>query len=437
MEDSSAKAPEPDDNAAADSVTTSPSKGRNGDLKTGDERLLWGRAAGRCQRCNDDLSRDPVAWRAYNLAENAHIVASSEGGVRGTADESAALADQIENHLLLCRQCHKIIDDKQRGQKLFPTDLLRKLKLDQEALVRRLMDLAKKPQSVAVYISAAVGDARLQPIVINDINMAIVNAGLVPALSHPIHINLLSLLEVETLDSDPEFWIRANRLVRRELEAKVLESSHKRLCEVEHFSLFGMAPIPVLALLGSLIPDTRKAMVFEPIWEEINPGRETLRETIDIEVRQYDRDAATWSWPKERSQPWPLLEYRHLSGPQEQVGGNIAVLCEMSFPTHPELVIAALPDAPLYMLNSSTVSPNIIQAPADVETFMRSFRDLLSHLERVHGHSAHVHVFGTLPVSCAIALGRLQVKGSLPMTVYNLQRNPSRYEPGITPTLGA
>ena len=45
-------------------------KGRNGDLKQGHERLLWGRAGGRCQRCNADVSRDTVGWRAYNLAEN-------------------------------------------------------------------------------------------------------------------------------------------------------------------------------------------------------------------------------------------------------------------------------------------------------------------------------------------------------------------------------
>ncbi|MEW6463548.1 MAG: SAVED domain-containing protein [Pseudomonadota bacterium] len=410
----------------------STSKGRNGDLKSGDERLLWGRAGGRCQRCNADVSRDTVGWRAYNLAENAHIVASANDGVRGDSKQSVELADKIENHLLLCRDCHKIVDDRHRGQKLFPTEALMKLKHDQEALVQRLMGLAKKQQSVAVYISAAVGESRLQPLLIDDINMAIVNAGLVPALNHPIHIDLMSLLDVDTLDSDPEFWVKANRITRRELEAKVLEGTHKKLNQVEHFSLFGVAPIPVLALLGSLIPDTRKAMVFEPIMVEISPGRRPLTEEIAVDVRQYDRDAATWSWPEERNLSAPSFSHHYLSGPHEQIGGDIAVLCELSFPTHENLVRQVLPATPLYKFCAASVNPNLIQAHGDVEGFMRSFRELLIDLERIHGHEAHVHLFGTLPVSCAIALGRVQVKGALPVTVYNLQRNPIRYERGIT-----
>lgn len=430
MEDASAKPPKP--RAKKANLTQPKEKGRNGDLGERDQRLLWGRAAGRCQRCNIDVSRDRLSWRAYNLSENAHITASSINGVRGTREKSAALADRLENHLLLCRDCHKIVDDKRRGEVLFPTDLLLKLKRDQEALVQRLMELAKKPQSVAVFISAAVGQTRLQPPVIDDINMAIVSAGLIPALNHPIHIDLLTLLEVDTFDSGQAFWATARKLIQRKVEAKILEGAHKKLSEVEHFSLFGLAPIPVLALLGSLIPDTRKAMIHEPIWDEINPGREPLGATIDINIHQYDRDPETWCWPEKRRQPSPVFSHLHLAGPTEQQGGDIAVLCELSFHTHLELVEATLPGAPVYHFTTTAITPDIIQAPADVKAFMTAFRQLLIKLERDHGHNAHIHVFGSLPVSCAIALGRIQVKGSLPMTIHNLQRNPSRYEHGLT-----
>lgn len=406
--------------------------GRNGDLKPGDERLLWGRAGGRCQRCNFDLSRDVSGWRAYNLAENAHIVASSQGGVRGDSKQSAVLAESIENHLLLCRNCHKIVDEKHRGEKLFPTKALLKLKHDQEALVRRLMNLAKKPQSVAVYISAAVGESRLQPLAVNDINTAIVNANLVPALSYPIHIDLFSLLDVDALDSTPEFWAIARKKVRNELEAKVLDSAHVKLNQVEHFSLFGLAPIPVLALLGSLIPDTRKAMVFEPYMTELNPDKEPLANEIEAHIRQFDRDKATWSWPEKRTLPEAAFSYQLESDHKEQQGGNVAVLCELSFPTHVQLVRDVLPDAPLYKFAALQVNPNLIQAHVDVETFMTAFRNMLSHIERVHGHNTCVHLFGALPVSCAIALGRIQVKGALPMVLYNRQQNPSRYEYSFT-----
>lgn len=416
----------------ARAVKPSKEKGRNGDLKPGDQRLLWGRAGGRCQRCNLDLSRDQAGWLPYNLAENAHVVASAVAGTRGDDGRSVALANSIENHLLLCRSCHKIIDDKHRGEKLFPTEALMKLKQDHEGLVKRLMDLAKKPQSVAVYISAAVGERRLQPMVVSDINMAIVNANMVPALHHPIHIDLLSLLEIDALDSTPEFWAFASKKISRELEAKVLEGAHVKLNEVEHFSIFGLAPIPVLALLGSLIPDTRKAMHFEPYLAELNPGREPLTDAIEMQVRQYDRDTSTWSWPSQRSLPPPSFSATHYSGPQQQQGGDVAILCEVSFPTHEDLVRAVLPHSPLYKLCASPVNPNLIQAHSDVEVFIQTFRDLLSRIERTHGHEVHVHLFGALPVSCAIALGRVRVKGAPSLAIYNLQKNPTRYAHGIT-----
>lgn len=408
------------------------STGRNGDLKQGDERLLWGRAGGRCQRCNNDVSRDPQGWRAYNLAENAHIVSSSTNAVRGDDQLSLSLADKIENHLLLCRSCHKIIDEKRRGETLFPTKALMQLKHDQETLVQRLMDLLRKPQSVAVYVSAAVGVARLQPLQIDDINMAIVKAGMVPALNHPIHIDLLSLLEVDTLDSDPEFWAKAERLVRRDLEAKILEGTHKKLNQVEHFSLFGIAPIPVLALVGSLIPDTRKAMIFDAASDWIYAERPPLTAAISADARQYHRDAETWSWPVQRDLPVPIFSYSHLSAPVGQVGGDIAVLCELTYPTHETLVRNVLPSAPLYKFESSLVNPNLIQADSDVRAFIKSYREFLIHLERLHGQEARIHLFGTLPVSCSIAIGRVHVKGGVSVTIYNLQRNPDRYEPGIT-----
>lgn len=405
-------------------------KGRQGDLSEVDKRILWGRAGGRCQRCNSDLGIDASGWRPYNLSENAHIVASSINGTRGNTSQSAELADKIDNHLLLCQPCHKVIDDK-FGEKLFPVEALLKLKHDQEALVSRLMDLAKKTQSVAVFICASVGAHRLQPLVVNDINMAIVNAGLVPATRHPIHINLLSLLECDILDSDPAFWETARKKLQRDLEAKILECTHLKLNEVEHFSVFGIAPIPVLALLGSIIPDTRNAMPFEPYYEILNPGKASLQDEIQLEIHQFDRDISSWSWPKQRTLPEPYFKFDIPDASNAAISStDVAILFELSFPAHESLVRDVMAESPTYKFYVDQPDPNIIQSHDDLKNFMRQLRSILNSIERTHGHETHIHVFGSLPVSCAIAIGRVRVKGSLPMTIYNLLKNPTRYVAG-------
>lgn len=105
--------------------------------------------------------------------------------------------------------------------------------------------------------------------------------------------------------------------------------------------------------------------------------------------------------------------------------------CALTFPTHETLARDVLSDSPLYKFSVEHPDPNLIQAHEDVQLFMRQSRELLSHIERSHGHRVHVHVFGTLPVSCSVALGRVRVKGALPITVYNRLNNPGRYVPGV------
>src|SRR5262245_11521783 len=66
------------------------------------DNLLWGRAAGRCEFCNRDLTRAPVTQDTRNLAEKAHIYAFSLGGPRADNDWPDELINDVSNLLLVC-----------------------------------------------------------------------------------------------------------------------------------------------------------------------------------------------------------------------------------------------------------------------------------------------------------------------------------------------
>ena len=91
---------------------------------------LWVKAAGRCQfsGCNEPVWRNKLTLSDRNFAEVAHIVASSEGGPRGS-EESADLQIDYSNLILLCQRCHKEIDD---DPDRYPAKLLRQWKQEHE-----------------------------------------------------------------------------------------------------------------------------------------------------------------------------------------------------------------------------------------------------------------------------------------------------------------
>lgn len=72
--------------------------------------LLWGRAAGRCSRC--DLTLAPILENSgvIVLGEMCHIIARSKGGPRGSELVPTAMRNRYENLILLCPNDHGMID---------------------------------------------------------------------------------------------------------------------------------------------------------------------------------------------------------------------------------------------------------------------------------------------------------------------------------------
>jgi len=77
------------------------------------QKMLWGRAAGRCSRpdCRQDLFEDETEADDPTLVgENCHIVAESDDGPRGDPSMPLERRNSYGNLILLCRDHHKVID---------------------------------------------------------------------------------------------------------------------------------------------------------------------------------------------------------------------------------------------------------------------------------------------------------------------------------------
>ena len=166
----------------ADSLTTSPGRKGEASPKTCEEVARL--AAWHCQflGCGKDLRRHTATGAAGRFSYFAHIVASSPDGPRGNASLSHRLADDPTNFLLLCDECHRLIDRVNPG--FYTVDLLRSMREQNIAEVNRLLNTLR---FAAVEVVAIVGNVAGQPaqFTMTDAQEALWNSELRPAGAEP------------------------------------------------------------------------------------------------------------------------------------------------------------------------------------------------------------------------------------------------------------
>ena len=75
--------------------------------------MLFVRAGGRCEfdGCNSYLLEHHLTLTEGNFAEIAHVVAFKPDGPRGHEGTRPEEIHDVDNLMLLCPRCHKLIDD--------------------------------------------------------------------------------------------------------------------------------------------------------------------------------------------------------------------------------------------------------------------------------------------------------------------------------------
>jgi 5-methylcytosine-specific restriction endonuclease McrA len=101
-----------------------------------DIKILYGLSASRCAKCRELVIKDATELdRHSQIGIIAHIVAHSTGGSRG--DPNFSKKDTYENWILLCGNCHKIIDDQENT---YTVENLREMKKNHEKWVKEKLD---------------------------------------------------------------------------------------------------------------------------------------------------------------------------------------------------------------------------------------------------------------------------------------------------------
>jgi len=349
---------------------------------------LWRASGGRCQfnNCNTQLWLHKATMNQMNKAYIAHIYAISVGGARYDEVKSPRLAKEFSNLMLVCDECHRTFDDKSKERE-YPASRLIEMKRAHEERIELLTGIAPDMRSHVVLFGARIGQ-HASPLQFHNAIEAI-QPNYYPSMSRPLEIGLHAALE----DDNESYWHleEENLLTRFRSEVEYLKGRH----ETQHFSIFGLAPQPLLIKLGTLLSDLYNADVY-----------------------QLHREPATWQWLDHD------YDVRHRIVSASGVGKIIALKLELSATITDDRIRNSLgKNCAIWSITHDNPNNDYLKSRLHLQDFRTQVRKAFDQIKAQHGEDAAIHVFPAMPVSTAIELGRVWMpKADLPMLLYDNNR---------------
>jgi hypothetical protein len=354
------------------------------------EIILVAKAGGRCEfrGCNEFLYEHALTGETGNFAENAHIVAFREGGPRGR-DDRPAFIDSIDNLMLLCARDHKLIDD---NPERYPREELQAQKREHEARIRRVTGLGPSMGTTVLALTAMIGT--FKPV----IGRSEMSDALLPRYPGDA-FHILDLTSLGSEEPGALYEVACRRIVQ---QAEALQVPGGPLEATRHLSVFGLAPIPMLVMLGHAIGNKVATDFYQchrdkPLRWNWYEGEKVAR----FEVREVQRG----------TEPTRVALVMPLSGPIATASMPSAI--DQTYTTY-EIGLVGRPP-----------TTGFLRQREDLESFRETYRGLLARLRGEHDGLRELHVFPAVAAPVAVACGfDLLPKVDPTLVVYdNLMKN--------------
>lgn len=367
-------------------------------ITTKNQNLLWAISGGRCEYegCNKILHTDILTKKRYNSAYIAHIVADEPNGPRGDVKRSKLLCNDISNLMLLCNEHHNLIDKYDIAR--HPESRLLLMKQRHEERIRRITAIAPSMSSEIILYGANIG-VNNSPLSYQSANEALLY-DYYPASNYPIELGYKNASLTDDMDA---YWIteEANLFTQFNLKIK------PRLMQgnTDHYSVFAIAPQPLLIKFGVLLNDLN-----------------------NVKVYQKHREPSTWKWQTASSD----IEYI-LREPDDKTKVPVLVFSMSATVTYDRIQKALGDNTSIWEITiNGTPHNDFLKTEALLSDFRRTVRHAFDKIKSYHGYTG-LHVFPAMPVSASIELGRVWMpKVDMPMTIYDANKEKNDFYKTIT-----
>jgi hypothetical protein len=371
------------------SVTSITSKNQN---------LLWAISGGRCEYegCNRILHTDILTKKRYNSAYIAHIVGNKPDGPRGDIVRSKLLCDNISNLMLLCNEHHNLIDKVDvEGH---PESRLLVMKRQHEERIRRITDITPNMSSEIILYGANIG-VNNSPLSYQSASEALLY-DYYPANDYPIE---LGLKNAPFTDGTDTYWVAEETNLFTQFNQKI----KPRLMSgnTDHYSVFAIAPQPLLIKFGVLLNDLN-----------------------NVKVYQKHREPSTWKWQAVS----PNIQYI-LHEPADKTKVPVLVFSLSATVTYDRIQKVLSDKTSIWEITiSGTPNNDFLKTEVLLSDFRRIVRYAFDAIKSHHGYT-ELHIFPAMPVSASVELGRVWMpKVDMPMAIYDANKEKNDFYKTIT-----
>lgn len=349
---------------------------------------LWVKAAGRCQYegCNKPLWLDSLTMAEMNASYIAHIIADKPDGPRGDQDFPLKKRNDISNLMLMCDVHHRLIDHEDiAGHSI---ERLRDMKRKHEERIELLTSIQENKRSHVILYGANIGQHHT-PLSWEKAVQALI-PDWYPAEKPPIE---LSLKRSSFHDHEVRYWYMERENLRRQFNAAVIPKLSAGT--IEHFSVFALAPQPLLMELGRLLSDIPATKVY-----------------------QLHREPPDWRWqgnPKDFDFILSEADAHH-----EKVALNLSLSATID---NSRITSILGIDVSIWTLTIENPNNDFLKSPEQLGLFRQKFRQLLDRIKAIHGQDVELYLFPAVPVAVAVEIGRVWMpKADLPIRIYDQNR---------------
>ncbi|MCP5285463.1 MAG: SAVED domain-containing protein [Burkholderiaceae bacterium] len=397
--------------------------GREGDVTQAIKDDLTYLAGWRCQfsGCGRDLKRHGATGGRGRFSYFAHIVAASPSGPRGHPQDSKLLASEPSNFMLLCDECHRLIDKVNPSK--YTVEVLRKMREDNIAEVARLLDTLKhKPAEVIAVVGNIAGQAA--QFSMDDAHEAMWGVGLRSTEAKPTRYFYPGGQNHDVHSA--AYWGSLFQQMKSDLPAlQTLLNGTRTGAARPRLAIFPMHSTSVLLLAGRVLGDTAGTQLFQPHRNKVGPG-------------------TRWAWPAPGTLPMPPLDKFSVQVLQTQAPGQAEAILVVALTSDIEadrMTSACVADGRLALPALRVVGPSFdkdcMQQPEDLQLFGLAVDVAMRKLQE-EWRVRKVHLFVSAPASAVVVVGqKLQARHHAEFICHESMAGPSsayRATIEITPT---
>jgi hypothetical protein len=367
-------------------------------IKETTKLILFVRAGGRCEfdGCNEYLLRHPLTLDEGNFGQMAHIVAFKPKGPRGKTGVRPLDINDVDNLMLLCPSCHKLVDEERPQD--FTRETLEKYKRDHETRIFTLTATKADRKTTVVQLKSRVAGQTVA------IPVADVRQAVSPRYPDDPRGYIIDLTSMRTEDND--FLQVAASTIKTEVQR--LYAPGMEVESTRHISLFALAPIPLLIYLGR-----------------------QLSNKVPVDPYQRHRDTEDWAW-KQEGKP---VGYKFVQVQKGTGRSKVALVLPLSGPIKiKDLPVEIDSQFSIYeiTLMNGTANPTYLRLREDVTKFRRVYQEALRAIASNHRALREIHLFPAVPAPIAVLCGReLLPKVDPALLVYDYDKHKGGFKPTL------